>query len=279
MTLIFYLFIRLWPAKIVVKYIFKKSRLRSLFQKLHGKWVSTLFKSEWECLQHIYCSTGRQFSSKKSLLVILKSFRLFVNTTSAVDKCSLPNRDSLMQPIHMQLSQKLNAFSQFFAAFSTSRLNFEHFQKKKMTLIAFLFVRLAPPKIVVRYICKKSRFRLPFQKKHGNRVSTLFKSERQHLRQICCSTGKQFSRKKSLLVIWKSLRLFVNTMSAVDKCSLPNRDNLMQSIHMQLSQKLKHFSEFFSAFSKSRLNLEHFHIKDDAHSIFVSEATACENRG
>ena len=42
-------------------------------------------------------------------------------------------------------------------------------------------------------------------------------------------------------------------MSAVDKCSLANRDNLMQPIHMQLSQKLKTFSRFFSAFSKSRL--------------------------
>ena len=37
-------------------------------------------------------------------------------------------------------------------------------------------------------------------------------------------------------------------MSAVDKYSLPNRDNLMQSIHMQLSQKLTTFSEFFLAF-------------------------------
>ena len=34
-------------------------------------------------------------------------------------------------------------------------------------------------------------------------------------------------------------------MSAVDKCSLPNRDNLAQPIHTQLSQKLKIFSEFF----------------------------------
>ena len=47
-------------------------------------------------------------------------------------------------------------------------------------------------------------------------------------------------------------------MSSVDKCSLPNTDNLMQPIHMQLSQELKTFSEFFAAFSKSRLNFEHF---------------------
>ena len=43
-------------------------------------------------------------------------------------------------------------------------------------------------------------------------------------------------------------------MSALDKCSLPNRDNLMQPMHMQLSQKLKTFSGFFIVFSKSRLS-------------------------
>ena len=37
-------------------------------------------------------------------------------------------------------------------------------------------------------------------------------------------------------------------MSAVDKCSLPNRDNLMQTIHMQLSQKLKTFCGFILHF-------------------------------
>ena len=33
-------------------------------------------------------------------------------------------------------------------------------------------------------------------------------------------------------------------MSAVDKCSVPNRDNLMQPIHMQLSQNLQTFCGF-----------------------------------
>ena len=71
-------------------------------------------------------------------------------------------------------------------------------------------------------------------------------------------------------MICKSLRLFVNTVSAVDKCSLPNRDNLMQPIHMQLFQKLKTFSGFFPAFSKSKVNFEHFQKKDDAHSLLIS---------
>ena len=68
-------------------------------------------------------------------------------------------------------------------------------------------------------------------------------------------------------------------MSAVDKCSLPNKDNLMQPIHMQLSQKLKTFSGFFKVFSNSRLGFEYFQKKDNAHSLFISEATACEKRG
>ena len=68
-------------------------------------------------------------------------------------------------------------------------------------------------------------------------------------------------------------------MSAVDKCSLPNADNLIQPIHMQLSQKVKILSGFFNVFSKSRLSFEYFQKKDDAHSLFISEATACEKRG
>ena len=68
-------------------------------------------------------------------------------------------------------------------------------------------------------------------------------------------------------------------MSAVDKCSLPNRDNSMQPIHMQLSSKLKTFSRFFSVFSKSKLSFEYFQKKDDAHGLYISEATACEKRG
>ena len=68
-------------------------------------------------------------------------------------------------------------------------------------------------------------------------------------------------------------------MSAVDKCSLPNRDNLMTPIHMELSKKLKSFSEFFPAFSKSKVNFEDFRTKDDAHRLLISQATAYEKRG
>ena len=55
---------------------------------------------------------------------------MFVNTLTADDQYSLLNRDSLLQPIRTQLSQKRQAFSQFFLEFWKSTLNFEHLQKK-----------------------------------------------------------------------------------------------------------------------------------------------------
>ena len=55
---------------------------------------------------------------------------LLVNTLATDEKYPVLNRDNLTIPIQMQLSQKQKTFSQFFAAFLKSTLNFEHFEKK-----------------------------------------------------------------------------------------------------------------------------------------------------
>ena len=73
-------------------------------------------------------------------------------------------------------------------------------------------------------------------------------------------------QKKSLLVIYKIVRLFFNALTADDKHYLLNRDNLTQTIQMQLYQKQKTFSQLFFAFSKSLFNFKHFPRKDDPHS-------------
>ena len=46
-------------------------------------------------------------------------------------------------------------------------------------------------------------------------------------------------------MIYKILRLFVKALTADDKNYQVNRDNLMQPIQMQLSQKQKKIPEFF----------------------------------
>ena len=54
----------------------------------------------------------------------------------------------------------------------------------------------------------------------------------------------------SLLVISEILGLFVNTLTADDKHSRRNSENLWQSIQMQLSKKDETFFEFFASFLK-----------------------------
>ena len=64
-----------------------------------------------------------------------------------------------------------------------------------------------------------------------------------------------------MLVLWKILRLFVNTLTDDQKYCLLHRDNLTQTLKILLSQKQKTFSQFFSPFLKSTRNFEHFQKK------------------
>ena len=127
-----------------------------------------------------------------------------------------------------------------------------------MALIAEVFPKLRSPKNKVRRMSITSHFKGSFGKQHGKRAKTVLKFAWQNPFHISWSLWRQLTCKKSLLVIWKISRLFINTLSADGKYSLFNRDNLTQPSQMQLSRKQKTFSQFFSAFFKSRLNFEHF---------------------
>ena len=54
-----------------------------------------------------------------------------------------------METIQIHLSQKSKIFSDIFSTFFEFALNFEHFQKK-MTVIAYVFPKLATTKDVLR---------------------------------------------------------------------------------------------------------------------------------
>ena len=64
------------------------------------------------------------------MLVLCKFLKLLVKTLTDDKKYSLLYRENLTQPIHILLSHKGKTFSDFFAAFLKSTLNFQHFQKK-----------------------------------------------------------------------------------------------------------------------------------------------------
>ena len=81
-----------------------------------------------------------------------------------------------------------------------------------------------------------------------------------------------------MLLLCKFLRLLVKTLTDDEKYSLLYRENLTQPIQILLSHKRKTFSQFFSSFSKSTLNVEHFQVKDHPHSRIISQITISEKR-
>ena len=73
--------------------------------------------------------------------------------------------------------------------------------------------------------------------------------------------------KKSVLVMHKIQRLFVNTLTADEKHYLLNRENLAERIQIQLSKKQKPLSHFFFfAFLKSMIEFKHLPKKDHSNS-------------
>ena len=72
------------------------------------------------------------------------------------------------------------------------------------------------------------------------------------------------------------LKLFVNTLTADDKYSLLNRDNLLQPVQILLSQKQKTIFRLFFAFLKSTLNFENFGKKYGPHSRCISIIRDCK---
>ena len=108
----------------------KKSYLREAFDKQYGKRAQGLLKSTSQHLCPIHWSLSSQLSWKKFPLLTSQIFGPLFNTLPTGEKYPLLKRDNLTIPIQMQLSQKQKTFSEFFAAFLKSRLNFKYFLKK-----------------------------------------------------------------------------------------------------------------------------------------------------
>ena len=79
------------------------------------------------------------------------------------------------------------------------------------------------------------------------------------------------SWKKSALVRYKILGLFVNTLTSEYTYSRRNMQSFTQHIQTPLSLKQKTFSGYFIAFLKSTWNGEHFEKKGESSSLSISE--------
>ena len=74
---------------------------------------------------------------------------------------------------------------------------------------------------------------------------------------------------KVCIVRSEILKLFFNTLTTDDKYSRQNMLNFTQKLEVHLSQKQKSFCQFFLAFLKFALNLEHFEKKDEYPSLVI----------
>ena len=80
-------------------------------------------------------------------------------------------------------------------------------------------------------------------------------------------------------MICKILGVFVTTSTANGRYSPVNIDNLTPLIQIKIFKNRKHFSQFFSAFLRSRSNFEYFEKNNEDHSLCISEIADCKKRG
>ena len=96
----------------------KKSHFRGPFVKDHGKRAQALLKYASQYFHLIHWSLPSQLSLISGLLLTCPILELLVNTLAADEKYPVLNWGNLKIPIQMQVSQKPNTFSEFFAAIS-----------------------------------------------------------------------------------------------------------------------------------------------------------------
>ena len=166
---------------------------------------------------------------------------------AADDKYPVLNTDKLTIRIQMQLSEKRQTFSLFFAPFLKSILNFKYF-KQKYDPHRFCLSEITDSENVVTKMPGKSCLRGLFEKQHGKSPQALLKSASQHLYHIHWLLASQLSWKESLFLTCKTLGLLVNALPPDEKYPVLKRDNLTIPILMLLSQKQQTFSDFFFYF-------------------------------
>ena len=84
--------------------------------------------------------------------------------------------------------------------------------------------------------------------------------------QYLLSTVKVVALEKVSCSDTQNLKLFVKTPTVDEKHYLLTRNNLTETIQIQLSQKQETFLRFFFGFLKSILQFTHLPEKDDPHS-------------
>ena len=145
-----------------------------------------------------------------------------------------------------------------------------------MMAIANVFPKFQTVKILVRPLSKNCGLRKRFDSQHEKVSQILAKSPGEQFFHLFSAFWEKFIWNISPVLLGEILGIFLKTLSAGGQYPIEDWENFALPIQMQLSEKGKHFSQFFLWFLESTSNFKYFEEKDDDHSKCVSEITDCE---
>ena len=138
--------------------------------------------------------------------------------------------------------------------------------KKNMMVIPNVFPKLQTVKILVSPLCENSRFGTRFDSQHMKVSQKLPKSPWDNFFHVFSSLWEIFIWKMSPQLFPEILGMLLNTLIVDGKYPVEHWEKWQFPKQMQLSEKLKTFSQFFLPFLESTSNFKHFEKKDDGHS-------------
>ena len=248
MILIANVFLKLKTVIELVNALSWKCRFRTSFDSQQVNGWQTLVKSAWEYFDLFFYDSERKWSGKHlpywnlKYLGYLVTHRLLmtsiligiVRICSSLIKCNYLNYLPNLLYNLWNLHRILNIF------------------KKKMIVIANLFPKVQTVKNLVKALSWKRGFRTSFDSRHVDGCQTLVISAWEHFSHIFWSLWGEMVCKISPLLKFETLWVFVNTLTADDKCPVWDCENLQFRIQMQLYQKEKTFYQLFVSFTKRR---------------------------
>ena len=133
--------------------------------------------------------------------------------------------------------------------------------KKKVIVIANVFLKLQTVEVFVRKLSKEHRFRTGFGIQHVKPSQMVAKSRWECFYHVFSTFLANLIWKMSPLVLGEILEVFLNILTADGKYRVQGCGNMQLPIQMQLSEKQKIFSEIFIPFLESTSNFKHFEKK------------------
>ena len=209
-------------------------RLKTSFDSQHGKRFLTLVKPSWDNFYHIFLSLWGEIIWKISPWLKFEIIGLFVNTSTADYKYPVPDCENCCSLFKSSyLKNKKDCMSFLLHLWILHQL-LSIFKKRKI-VIPNVYLKLATVQGLVTPLINQRRLKTCFDSQHVKRFQTLVKSSWDNFYHISSSIWGEIIWKISPWLKFEIIGLFVNTWTADYKYPVPDCENLLFPIQIQLS--------------------------------------------